>query len=144
MKTVKKRSGCPISSALDILGDKWSLLIIRDIAFSGKKTYNDFLRSEEGIATNILADRLSWLETAGILLKEAMPENRRSTRYRLTPKGVDLVPTLLEMMVWSDKYLSIRPESREFILTLQKNKGKKQLIKKIRTELLVAGENPSP
>ena len=105
MKKIKKRSDCPISSALDIVGDKWSLLIIRDIAMSGKNTYNEFLKADEGIATNVLADRLSMLEMAGILVKEEHPESKAKIFYRLSVQGIDLLPVLVEIILWSDRYL---------------------------------------
>ena len=92
---------------LDVLGDKWTLLIIRDLMFKGKKTYGEFLRSEEKIATNILADRLLILEKNGIVEKAAFPGNKVKNLYRLTQKGSDLMPTLLEMVLWGDKYFDI-------------------------------------
>lgn len=122
MKKIKKRSDCPISSALDIVGDKWSLLIIRDIALSGKNTYNEFLKSEEKIATNVLADRLSMLEMAGILVKEEHPESRAKIFYRLSAQGIDLLPVLVEIILWSDKYLSISPQAKQFAKQLRKDK----------------------
>ena len=122
MKEIKKRSTCPISSALDIVGDKWSLLIIRDIALSAKNTYNEFLKSEEKIATNILADRLSMLEMAGILVKEEHPESKAKIFYRLSTQGIDLIPVLVEIILWSDKYLSISPQARQFAKQLRKDK----------------------
>jgi DNA-binding HxlR family transcriptional regulator len=122
MKKIKKRSDCPISSALDIVGDKWSLLIIRDIAMQGKNTYNEFLKSEEKIATNILADRLSMLEGVGILVKEEHPESKAKIFYRLTKQGIDLLPVLIEMILWSDKYLAISSQAREFAKMARKDK----------------------
>ena len=119
---IKKRSHCPISSALDIVGDKWSLLVIRDIMLSGKNNYNEFLKSEEGIATNILADRLLMLEETGILFKEKYPENKAKILYGLTDKGIDLLPVLLEIILWSDKYLAISDQARNFALALQNDK----------------------
>ena len=133
MKKIKKRSECPISSALDIIGDKWSLLIIRDIALSGKNTYNEFLNSGEGIATNILADRLSTLEMSGILVREEHPDSKAKIFYRLSEKGIDFLPLLVEMILWSDKYLSISAQSKEFAKALRKNK--ETLIKQISSEL---------
>jgi len=100
----KRRSRCPVSFALDRVGDKWSLLVVRDIMFSGKETYGEFLESGDGIATNVLADRLKCLETDGIIEKSQDPENKRRYLYRLTGKGLDLAPVLLEMMRWSAKY----------------------------------------
>jgi DNA-binding HxlR family transcriptional regulator len=122
VKKIKKRSECPVSSALDIVGDKWSLLIIRDIMLSGKNTYNEFLKSEEKIATNVLADRLSMLESAGILAKEEHPSSKAKIFYRLTSQGIDLLPLIVEMILWSDKYLSIAPQAKEFAKQLRKNK----------------------
>ena len=101
MKPVKQRSTCPISSALDIFGDKWSLLVMRDLLLRDKRHYRDFLASEEGIATNILADRLARLEWAGLI--EKTDDEPRSGRqaYAATAKGADLIPTLLQMLLWS-------------------------------------------
>lgn len=98
------RSGCPISFGLDIFGDKWTLLLIRDILFKGKRTYKDFFQSEEGIATNILADRLDWLEKQKILRKARDPKDHRGHVYGLTRKGIDLLPLMLEIIRWSAKY----------------------------------------
>ena len=98
---------CPISTTLDILGDKWTLLIIRDLMFSGKRTYGEFLQSEEKIATNILADRLLILEKTGMVEKKAFPGNRVKNLYQLTLKGIDLMPVLFEIILWGDKYLEI-------------------------------------
>jgi DNA-binding HxlR family transcriptional regulator len=107
MRTIKKRSFCGVSSALDIIGDKWSLLIIRDMLFYKKQTYGDFLKSEEKIATNILADRLFFLESSGIISKEEVPDTKVKYYYKLTQKGLDLMPILFEMLLWSNKYLEI-------------------------------------
>ena len=122
MKKIKKRSECPISSALDIVGDKWSLLIIRDIMLKGKNTYNEFLNAEEKIATNVLADRLVMLEEVGILLKEEHPESKAKYFYRLTKQGVDLLPILVEMILWSEKYLKVSPLAKEFAKQVKKDK----------------------
>ena len=103
IKTVgaTRRSGCPISIALELLGDTWSLLIVRDLMFKGRHTYNEFLTAGEGIATNILADRLRRLERAGIVEKRSDPSDGRRAKYRLTAKGVDLAPVLVDLVVWS-------------------------------------------
>lgn len=100
----KNRSDCPISCALEVIGDKWTLLILRDIMLRGKRSYSEFLDSEEKIATNILASRLGQLETAQILVKEVSPANKSKYLYRLTPKGVDLLPVIIELMDWGAKY----------------------------------------
>ena len=101
MKEPQRRSECPISSALDLLGDKWSLLVMRDMLLRGKSHYRDFLASEEGIATNILADRLRRLEGYGIITAEPDPSDGRKLFYHLTPKGMDLAPVLTEMVLWA-------------------------------------------
>jgi DNA-binding HxlR family transcriptional regulator len=99
-----RRSDCPINFALETFGDPWSLLIIRDIVYFGKKTYGEFLESEEGIATNILAGRLARLEQQGILVKKPSPSDKRKEEYILTEKGLDLIPVLAELANWSARY----------------------------------------
>jgi len=95
------RSNCPISSALDHVGDRWSLLIIRDIALMGKKSYGELLASAEGIATNILSSRLNSLEASGVLVKEKDPTDGRRHIYKVTQAGKDLIPILVDMILWS-------------------------------------------
>lgn len=107
MKTILKedfRSHCAVNYGVEIFGDRWSLLIIRDIVFVGKKTYGDFLKSEEGIATNVLASRLAFLEEQGVLSKAPSPDDRRKDFYTLTEKGLDLIPIVLSIVLWSAKY----------------------------------------
>src|SRR5688572_8129636 len=99
-----RRSGCPISIALEILGDAWSLLIVRDLMFKGLRTFSEFACSDEKIATNILADRLARLEAAGILTKAADPADARRVHYRLTEKGMDLAPALVEIVLWCARH----------------------------------------
>ena len=103
-KPKKRRSGCPVSIALEILGDRWSLLIIRDLMVRGLRTFRDFQESGEGIATNILADRLRKLQAAGILSAEAQNTDGRRVNYRLTDKGIDLAPLLLELLIWGARH----------------------------------------
>ena len=100
----RRRSDCPISSALDLLGDKWSLLVMRDVLLRGKSHYRDFLASEEGIATNILADRLARLEAAGLIERTGDDPRSGKQEYHATGKGKDLIPLLLEMMAWSARH----------------------------------------
>lgn len=92
---------CPVSFALDVFGDRWSLLIIRDMVFRGKHHFGEFTLSSEKISTNILASRLAKLETEGILTKTTDTENLSKFYYALTPKGIDLLPVILEMIIWS-------------------------------------------
>ena len=87
-----------------MLGDRWSLLIIRDLMFRGFRTYKEFLESDEGIATNILADRLQRLEHCGIISTEQDPTDRRKLIYRLTAKGIDLAPVLVELILWGARH----------------------------------------
>lgn len=101
-----RRSGCPISIALEMIGDAWSLLIVRDLMFKDRQTYNQFLQGEEGIASNILADRLRKLDAAGIVDKSADPLDGRRYIYRLSAKGIDLAPVLVEMVLWSARHES--------------------------------------
>jgi DNA-binding HxlR family transcriptional regulator len=99
-----RRSGCPISIALETLGDAWSLLIVRDLMFKERRTYNEFLQGGEGIASNILADRLRRLEDTGIVEKRRDPTDARKFVYRLSAKGFDLAPVLVELVLWSSRY----------------------------------------
>jgi DNA-binding HxlR family transcriptional regulator len=100
-KKQQRRSDCPINFALETFGDRWSLLIIRDIVYFGKHSYGEFLDSDEKIASNILANRLAQLEADGILTKHPYPQDKRREIYRLTEKGLALVPILVEMVNWS-------------------------------------------
>jgi DNA-binding HxlR family transcriptional regulator len=100
----KRRSGCPISISLDLFGDRWSLLIIRDMMVRGLRTFSEFQHSTEKIATNILSDRLRHLESAGLIVAERAPEDARKIHYRLTPKGIALAPVLLELFIWAGRH----------------------------------------
>ena len=100
----KHRSGCPVSISLEIFGDRWSLLIIRDLMVRGFRTFKEFQQSGEGIATNILADRLKKLQAAGIIATENDKADGRKLNYRLTEKGIDLAPMLLELLVWGARH----------------------------------------
>jgi len=131
---IKKRSDCPISSSLDIWGDKWSLLIIRDLMDAKECTYGDFLKAPEGIATNILASRLQVLEENKIIEKLEHPESKAKVLYRLTRKGIDLLPILLEISLWAEKYFYFIPEDRKALLKEVK-KDKAGFIKKAVKEL---------
>ena len=100
----KLRSHCPVNCALEAFGDRWALLILRDIIFRGKRTYGEFLKSEEGFATNILASRLGHLTAVGILQLDEDENDARKGFYTLTEKGLDLIPLIFEMTLWSAKY----------------------------------------
>ncbi len=101
---IKRRSGCPVSISLEMFGDRWSLLVIRDLMVRGNKTFKEFQASGEGIASNVLADRLRRLEQAGIVASEVEKADGRRVNYRLTEKGIDLAPVLLELLLWGAKH----------------------------------------
>ena len=122
MKMTKKRSNCPISCSLDIFGDKWSLLIIRDMMFFNKSTYGDFLKSDEGIATNILASRLQSLEESKFIEKLEHPDSKAKVLYKLTQKGIDLLPIIVEVHLWAEKYFNIPDELKPMIKEVKKDK----------------------
>lgn len=96
-----RRSDCPVNFAVEMLGDKWSLILLRDIIFWGMRTYGELLRSDEKIATNILAGRLEYLENEGLISKTEHPTDKRKDNYNVTEKGLDLVPMFIEMIAWS-------------------------------------------
>ena len=100
----KRRSGCPVGISLDIVGDRWTLLVVRDLMVRGLRTFKDFQHSGEGIASNILADRLRKLEAAGIISAESEPEDARRVYYRLTESGIDLAPVLAELLLWGARH----------------------------------------
>jgi DNA-binding HxlR family transcriptional regulator len=122
MKLIEKRSDCPISSSLDIFGDKWSLLIVRDLMLHKTRTYGDLAKSQEKIATNILANRLQVLEDNGIIIKLPYPDNKVKSLYRLSQKGVDIIPALIEIALWGGKHVSNAEESSPFLKKAKKNK----------------------
>ena len=99
------RCNCPFTSALDVLGDKWMLVIIKQILIEGKETFKDFTESEEAIATNILSAKLKILEKVGIIIKTQRPDNKKTNLYLLTEKGLALTPVLVELAIWSDNHL---------------------------------------
>ncbi len=123
----KNWAGCPIRYAMSQFGDKWSFLIIRDLMFRGRKSYNEFLDAGEGISTNILASRLADLEQNGIVSKRRDTLKRSKYIYRLTEKGTELMPIMLAMIDWSEKYDSHTEVPAEFIRKLRENPDKLQL-----------------
>ena len=100
----KLRSHCPVNFGLEAFGDRWALLILRDIIFRGKRTYGEFLKSEEGFATNILASRLDHLIKVGILKRDGHETDGRKDIFSITEKGLDLIPLIFEIVLWSAKY----------------------------------------
>jgi len=99
------RSNCATASALEIVGDRWSLIILRDIIFIGRREYNDLIKLNEGISTNILASRLAWLTDSGILIKHRHPTNKKKFYYEITEKGLDLIPVIMDLAQWGWKHI---------------------------------------
>lgn len=120
---MKFRCDCPFTSALDVLGDKWMLVIIKQMLIENKETFKDFTESDEAIATNILSSKLKQLEEFGLITKSKLPNNKKSVYYHLTDKALDLTPLILELGIWSDKHL------REVHPTIVNNEGMKLLRK---------------
>lgn len=128
------RSNCPINFVVETVGDKWTLLVIRDLMFKGKRTFGEFLSSDEGISTNILAERLKRLEQHEIISKTASPDNKSSLIYSLTDRGRDLLPIMVEITAWSARhdtntnapkgFLDMYIEDREKLATILKSQMK--------------------
>lgn len=103
------RSGCPINLGLEVFGDKWTLLIIRDMMFAGKRRFREFLASDEAISSNILSDRLAMLVGAGIVTRDDDPSHRLKAIYSLTEKGIDLLPIIAQISRWSRTHMPVDP-----------------------------------
>ena len=116
-----RRSGCPLNASVEMLGDRWSLLILRDMMLRGFRSYSQFLESYEGIATNILADRLKKLVAHGIITTQQDPEDGRKLNYVLTDKGIDLAPVLTEMVLWAARHEET--ENQALVRTMKKDKA---------------------
>ena len=116
----QRRSGCPLNASVEMLGDRWSLLIIRDMMLQGSRTYKDFLESRERIATNILADRLRRLAADGIITTAPDPSDGRKSVYLLTKKGIDLAPVLTEMVLWAAAHE--KTENQALVREMRKDK----------------------
>ena len=123
MNKSKKRSECPVSCSLDIWGDKWSLLIVRDLMFAKECTCGDFLKSAEGIATNILASRLQTLEENKMIEKLDHPDSKAKVLYRLTRKGIDLLPIMIEINLWAEKYFTIPDDRKAMLKEVKKDRA---------------------
>ena len=137
----KFRCNCPITSALDVVGDKWTVVILKQILIEGKQTFKDFSESDEAIATNILSNRLKMLEKFKILSKDKLANNKKVNIYHLTEKGIALTPVIIELAIWSDsnmrefhpqiiegEHMNLLKNSKEaFILDIQ-NKYKTKIV----------------
>lgn len=133
------RCNCPITSALDIVGDKWTLVIIKLMLLEGKKTFKALSQSDEGIASNILSSRLKTLEKLKMISKEKVPHNRKTNIYLLTEKGLSLTPTIVELTLWSDRniradHASLTLDPRLNILKANKEEGIQMLVESYKTK----------
>jgi len=128
------KSQCPINQALEVFGDKWTLLIIRDIMFDGKRYFGEMRGSDEKIASNILTNRLSKLEELGILIKTKDLHHKQKNVYSLTAKGIDLMPVMIEIADWSTKHRTISEKDRKHVQELVG--GRRILQKKMSAVLL--------
>lgn len=140
MRRRHRKSDCPVHFALEVFGDAWSLLLIRDLMFKGRTSYTDFLRAEEGIATNVLADRLARLEEDRVLEKVASGDGRGTRRYRLTAKGIDLLPVMLDIIDWSAKYDMRTAADRRFVRRIRRDR--ERLEAEIRSALRARWSEP--
>jgi DNA-binding HxlR family transcriptional regulator len=127
------RCNCPITTALDIVGDKWTLVIIKQMLLEGKKTFKDFSESDEAIASNVLSSRLKMLEEFKMISKKKLPQNKKTNIYLLTEIGLGLTPTILELTLWSDSNIrefhsSIISDSRIEMLRNNKEESIKMIV----------------
>ncbi len=119
---MKIRSHCPFNFALDHFGDKWSLLIIRDLMFNNKRHYNEFFNSEEGVSTSVLGDRLKMLESLKFISKSSDSVKKSRIKYSLTKKGISLLPLMIEMVVWSDLIDNDTEAGSDFVIHATKDR----------------------
>lgn len=127
------RCNCPLTTALDIVGDKWTLVIIKQMLLEGKKTFKDFSESDEAIASNVLSSRLKMLEEFKMISKKKLPQNKKTNIYLLTEIGLGLTPTILELTLWSDSNIreyhsSIISDSRIEMLRNNKEESIKMIV----------------
>jgi DNA-binding HxlR family transcriptional regulator len=136
----QRRSGCPLNASVEMLGDRWSLLIIRDMMLRGSKTYTEFLQGFEGIATNVLADRLRRLECYGIIETQKDPSDGRRVVYRLTAKGIALAPVMTEMVLWA----AAHEETQNPTLVEAMRKDKQAFNDEVRSRWEQSVQQPKP
>ena len=135
-KKTKNWAGCPVRFGMSQFGDKWSFLILRDLMFKGRQYYNEFLEAGEGISTNVLASRLTDLETNGLVTKTQDEIKRSKYKYQLTEKGLDLMPMMLAMIDWAEKYDNKTEVPSEFIQQLRSDSSalQQELLGKLRNK----------
>lgn len=131
--TVKRRSDCPTNYGLEHFGDKWSLLIIRDLMFKGKRHYNEFLEAEEKVSTSVLRDRLRSLEAGGLIRSGEDLVKKSRIRYSLTAKGIALLPMMVDIIVWSGRFDEGTAADADFLARAVDQRA--ELIEEIQREL---------
>lgn len=136
------RSTCPISTALEFVGDRWTLLVIRDLMFAGKRHFREFLQSEEAISSNVLADRLNALVENGILTRRDDPTHAQKAIYSLTEKGLDLLPVVVAMSAWSQKHVPVTRRAEAVALVSGGARSLAQLKARLRRERGIDGRRP--
>jgi DNA-binding HxlR family transcriptional regulator len=135
-----RRSGCPLNASIEMLGDRWSLLVIRDMMVRGSRTFKEFLGSDEGIATNMLAERLRRLEAHGIISSEPDPSDGRKLIYSLTAKGIDLAPVLTEMVLWAARH----EETGNQVLVRTLQTDRQRFLEQVRERWVAATSHAKP
>ena len=135
---MKLRSHCPTNYALEHFGDKWSLLIIRDLMFKGKRHYNEFFESEERVSTSVLGDRLKSLEEADIISRSEDEVKKSRIKYSLTEKGIALLPVMAEIIVWSGDFDKDTAAGQDFLIRAKEDRVAllSELTKKLKSEHL--------
>jgi DNA-binding HxlR family transcriptional regulator len=136
--SMKLRSHCPVNYALEHFGDKWSLLVIRDLMFKGKRHYNEFFESDEKVSTSVLGDRLKSLEESGIIKKGEDDVKKSRIKYSLSEKGISLLPIMIDIIVWSGEYDKKTAAGRDFLNKAINKRDDliKEIEKKLRSEHL--------
>ncbi|MDC0117912.1 helix-turn-helix transcriptional regulator [bacterium] len=134
MKNSKRKSDCPINFGLELFGDRWTFLIVRDLMFKGKHYFGEFVNSEEKIATNLLSDRLSMLESENMIFRSKDKNHKQKIIYKLTKKGIDLMPVLIEIIMWSALYDEKSAVDMNFVKMV--NEDKEGLIKELTAHLI--------
>jgi len=123
MPSAEPRSYCPINLSLEIFGDTWSLLVLRDLMFSGKRHFRELLQSDERISSNILADRLAWLVENGLLTKADNPTHKQKAIYSLTEKAITLLPVIVQIGAWGSRWVpdakKLDPTARKYLREIQ-------------------------
>lgn len=137
MKRTDRKSDCAINFSLENFGDPWSLLIVRDIVYFGKRIYGEFLASDERIGTSVLARRLRELEKRGIIVKKNSRVDKRKAEYRLTDKGLDLIPILFDLTEWGAKHDPKSGASRKWITAIRKHR--KDIVKRTQNSVRKGG-----